>query len=206
MAPFTPFLAEELYQKLTGGESVHLRDWPEVGHVDGAIVSDMEELRTGINQGLAERAKAAIKVRQPLASAVFTPANAFAQEHVAQFVEIAKEELNVKRVVLKDNPGTDGLRFELDLKLTPVLKREGMAREVIRNIQSARKQAGLNVDDRITLLLATDDVELSKAITEHEDTIAQETLAVDLVTGAPRESSQEVIVEGRKLQFSLSKA
>jgi len=69
MAPFTPFLAEELYQKLTGGESVHLRDWPMVGHINELILQEMADIRLGIEQGLSKRAAAKIKVRQPLQEA-----------------------------------------------------------------------------------------------------------------------------------------
>lgn len=208
MAPFTPFMAEELYQKLTGGESVHLQDWPQIGHINEIILTDMEELRAGINQGLAERAKAGIKVRQPLASAVFTPLKAFAQEHVQQFVDIAKEELNVKDVVLKTATDSSTVRFELDLKLSAALRREGIAREVIRNVQSVRKQAGLYVDDRIMLMLSSDDVELSKAIAEHEAMIAKETLAVKVIAGGAKGGgfSQEVKIDGRVLGISVAKA
>ncbi len=107
------------------------------------------------------------------------------------------EELNVKGLSLKSgkpvaksilenfteslkNP-TDRLVL-LDLAITPELKREGLMREVIRQVQNARKQAGLKVDDRIKLELVTHDSELEKAIDEHLDTIATETLASKLVT------------------------
>src|SRR5205085_2261326 len=67
MAPFTPFLAEELYRQLTGGESVHLLDWPVAGHLDELLIRDMRLVREAITSGLALRAQAGIKVRQPLA-------------------------------------------------------------------------------------------------------------------------------------------
>ena len=98
-----------------------------------------------------------------------------------------------------------GLRIKLDIKLTPELKREGLVREVIRAVQNARKQAGLNVDDRIKLTLATDDHELSQAVQEHKDLIATETLAVELVPSmVDSDFDQTVKVEGRQLSIALA--
>src|SRR5690606_16958459 len=93
------------------------------------------------------------------------------------FEDILTEELNVKKVVQGDE-------LALDLAITPELKREGFMREVIRHVQAARKAAGLNVDDRIKLSLKADDEELQKAITEHAETIATETLASDTAQAA----------------------
>lgn len=192
MAPFTPFLAEELYQKLTGGESVHLLDWPVAGHVNELVVTDMETVRDYVNQGLGIRAKERLKVRQPLASFTVPTLGQF-----VDFEDILTEELNVKKVV-------KGKEVAFDLVVTPELKREGMMREVVRQVQNARKQAGLNVDDRINLRLATDDDELQKTIVEFSDVIKAETLAADL-TDSTYDYEVEVKVEGVSLQLSLQK-
>src|SRR5690606_6879943 len=104
MAPFTPFLAEELYQKLTGGESVHLLDWPEVGHIDEIIVRKMEWARNAINQGLSQRAAVGIKVRQPLALVSVYDQYDMLDENLR---EVISEELNVKEVVTRKNLDTD---------------------------------------------------------------------------------------------------
>jgi len=193
LAPFTPFLAEELYQKLTGGESVHLLDWPQTGHINELVVKEMAMLRDYVNEGLSMRAQNKLKVRQPLTS-VTIPENGT----VFDFDDILREELNVKTV----KHGS----FALDLKLTDELKREGLMREVIRHVQAARKAAGLNVDDRIHLLLKTDDAELQQAIAEHVETIKQETLAQHLAsTGTDLAFVQSVQVEGKDLQISLQK-
>jgi isoleucyl-tRNA synthetase len=194
LAPFTPFLAEELYHNLTGDtESIHLKDWLPAGRVNELVTNDMETVRTYVNEGLSLRAKAGLKVRQPLAS-VAVPSMG---KHV-DFTPILMDELNVKAVVHGDN-------VAIDETLTPDLKREGLMREVIRHVQSARKTAGLQVDDRINLLLSTDDKELTKAITEHRETINKETLAT---TEAPTEAAftTDVKVEGAPLSISLTKA
>ncbi len=193
LAPFTPFLAEELYQNLTGDkESIHLKDWLPKGQINELVMNDMDTVREYVNQGLSLRAKAGLKVRQPLAS-VSVPALG---EHV-EFEPILRDELNVKEVKVS-------AEVAIDEKLTPELKREGLMREVIRHVQSARKAAGLNVDDRIALSLSSEDDELVNAINEHEQTIMDETLATQMVEH-DLSFAQSVKVEGSDLVISLEK-
>jgi isoleucyl-tRNA synthetase len=196
LAPFTPFLAEELYHNLTGDdESIHLKDWLPAGHVDELVMNDMETVRGYVNEALSLRAKAGLKVRQPLAS-VTVPSLG---EHV-DFVSILTDEVNVKEVKTGDAVKTDET-------LTPELKREGLMREVIRYVQAARKDAGLNVDDRIKLSFATDNSELNKAIYEFRDTIAQEVLQVDeMGTSGSFAYKSGVKIEGVSLTIQLEKA
>jgi isoleucyl-tRNA synthetase len=210
MAPFTPFLTEELYRKLTGSESVHLLDWPKAGHVDELILQEMADIRKGVEQGLSQRAAAKLKVRQPLPHAhvymKHLPADAEAALH---YTQIIKEELNVKDATIGEvlaPAGEEGLReTELDLTLTPELKREGMVREVIRNIQTARKQAGLDVDDHIKLALSTTDDELRKAIQEHSEIIASETLADKVELDRTYSFESSAVVGDSPLTISLQK-
>lgn len=193
LAPFVPFLAEELYRNLTGEESVHLTDWPEVGHVNELIVQDMETVRDYVNQALSLRAAAKMKIRQPLASVTIPTAGEF-----VNFEDILTEELNVKAVIV-------GGELALDLELTPELKAEGLAREIVRHIQAARKDAGLNVDDRIQLHLEASDAVLVQAIKTFEKTITEETLTAELVSTS-LEYSTTTTVEGMVLEISLQKA
>ena len=212
IAPFVPFMAEELYQKLTGGESVHLTDWPKVGHANELVLDRMARTREIIEQGLALRMfkdenEVQIKVRQPLSQL------AYQGEQLDGFYEsIIEEEVNVKSVehvtALElhegKNMATNG-EVWLNKEITPELRREGMAREVVRHVQSARKNAGLNVDDRITLSLFANESELQKAIKEYEETIATETLA-SAITNETYPHASEVTIEGAELTVSLEKA
>jgi isoleucyl-tRNA synthetase len=192
LAPFTPFLAEELYHNMTGDkQSIHLKDWMPAGQINQPVVDDMEEVRRFVNDGLSLRAKAGLKVRQPLNS-VSVPRLG---EHV-DYAAILKDELNVKTV----EAGHDVVA--LDETLTPELKREGLMREVVRHVQSARKSAGLNVDDRISLHFDTKSSTVKKAIEEHMQTIEQETLAV--VSDTSLEGYQEKAnVEADELTITL---
>ena len=238
LAPFTPFLAEELYHNLTGdNESIHLKDWLPAGAVNEQVLADMARTRELINNGLSLRMKqdehqASIKVRQPLQCA------AYAGAKLAEYYEqIMAEELNVKEIRwvenqdehLADYDVTEGAAkpeswVKIDKTITPELKREGLMREVIRHVQSARKKAGLQVDDRIMLHLAVgaepasqpaapgqaqpaDDAaaHLRQALTEHADTIASETLATMQQPGDVLYQTT-VTVDGAELQISLAKA
>ena len=242
LAPFTPFLAEELYHNLTGdSESIHLKDWLPAGAVNEQVLADMARTRELINNGLSLRMKqdehqASIKVRQPLQCA------AYAGAKLAEYYEqIMAEELNVKEIRwvknldehLADDDVTEGAAkpeswINIDKTITPELKREGLMREVIRHVQSARKKAGLQVDDRIVLHLAVGAepasasqsvapgqaqlagdtaAQLGQALAEHADTIASETLA----TMASEHLADTLYhttatVDGAELQISLTKA
>jgi isoleucyl-tRNA synthetase len=207
MAPFTPFLAEELYRKLTGEESVHLTDWPEVGHANELVLDRMTRTREIIEQGLGLRMQKSdteqqTKVRQPLSTLTY------GGEKLDEFYEsIIAEEVNVKQVTFEAALSTEssGVALTLDKNITPELRREGLAREVIRHVQAARKNAGLNVDDRIVLSLEATNKELVNAIAEHEAAIAAETLATGISTNA-YDHTVEVNIEGETLNVSLEKA
>ena len=218
LAPFTPFLAEELYQHLTGGESVHLLDWPTDNPVDERVLADMRRTRELIAGGLALRMERTddygqIKIRQPLSYASYTG------ERLGSYYEkIMQEELNVKRISWVEdlakyqvsgvvNEAETEAWLELDKHLTPELEAEGLSREVIRVVQKARKDAGLSVDDRILLTLSTDDTKLNSAIDTWSDSIMAETLTTaSLTEDQPAEYTTTVKVAGSALKLELTKA
>lgn len=195
LAPFTPFLAEELYRNMTGDtESIHLKDWPESDSVNQLVLDEMATVRSYVNEGLALRAKAGLKVRQPLLSITVPSCS-----DVVDQDEILEEELNVKEVILGGNS------VAIDENITPELKREGQMREIIRFVQSARKKAGLQVDDRIILSLKTDDKTLQKVIDEHQKTIYAETLTEKLAL-PEKPFTETAKIDGATLEISLQKA
>jgi isoleucyl-tRNA synthetase len=148
MAPFAPFFAEYVWQKLKSNsdeESVHLSEWPTFLEVDHEILRKMEKVRYFCTLGNAERKKVNIPVRQPLQSIVVQ--YKFTDE---QLVGLIKEELNVKEVIW-DIPRTE--EIVLNTEITPELKLEGDYRELVRMIQDLRKEKGLSAQDSISLIL-----------------------------------------------------
>ena len=193
LAPFTPFLAEELYQKLTGSsESVHLLDWPEAGEINTEVVAEMGRTREIISEGLALRmTKTAdepqVKVRQPLG--LF----AYAGEKLApEYEKMILDELNVKEV-------KNGKETKLDKTITPELAAEGFAREVIRAVQAARKKAGLLVDDRIKLSVS------AKIAPEYVDIVKNEVLATELLESGNFAYDEIATIGDQQVTISLEK-
>ena len=193
LAPFTPFLAEELYQDMTGsGRSVHLLDWPEAGMIDEDVITKMTRTREVITEGLALRMQKSeteqqIKIRQPLAELVYD-----GEKLPEEYEKMIADEMNVKKV-------THGGRMKLDKELTDLLKAEGFARELIRAVQAARKKAGLNVDDRIRLSVS---VELEP---EWRELVAAETLATEVTREGNYAYDEIAKVNGENVTISLEK-
>lgn len=211
LAPFTPFLAEELYHNLGGNESVHLLDWPTNYEVDQKVLDDMSLVRDYISLALSQRSErgSTYKVRQVLASIRVTVPHELSPD----LLEIIRDEVNVERVnqevqvveaISGGGKNSSILGVQVDWELTPELKRKGMVREVIRHVQAARKAAGLNVDDRIELSLSSEASELQQAIAEHQQSITSETLA-ERITTVTTGYETAVEIEGQLLQIALNK-
>jgi isoleucyl-tRNA synthetase len=283
LAPFTPFVADAIYDNLDGSEpSVHLTDFPEPGERDEALERDMDVAREAVRLGLAARAQAKVKLRQPLREAAVVAAGDD-RAAIERLADIVREELNVKslrfvsaaddlgRHEVKPNFRALGPRFgshmsqvtaavqaldpehvvtafaegrtvgiavdgreheltagdlqvatvplegygveregesaiALDLHIDDELRREGLAREIVRAVQNARKAAGLAVEDRIALWLGGDD-EVLAAAREHQAFIAGETLALDVAydSGEPEGTSTST-VDGHELRIGVRRA
>jgi len=144
-APFVPFFSEEIYQQLGGKkkDSVHLQAWPKTDKKkqNPALENQMRRVRELITLALAQRAKSAIKVRQPLSELKIPLNNIVRNKELAALIA---EEVNVKKVLF-------GHGIFLNTEITPDLREEGIIRDIIRNVMDARKEMGLQPKDRISV-------------------------------------------------------
>jgi isoleucyl-tRNA synthetase len=281
LAPFCPFVADEIYDNLDGSEpSVHLTNFPEPRARDQELEDAMAIARQAVRLGLAARAQAGIKVRQPLHAAVVV-AIGREREAIERLASLVRQELNVRelrfvseadelgQVEVKPNYRTLGPRFgkqmptaaaavagldpssvtaalhaggnvaisvngrdhelsaedllismkplegyqveregshavALELQIDEGLRAEGWAREIVHAIQAARRDAGLDVSDRIVLTLGGDP-ELLDAAREHEPYVAGETLAVE-VSYDSADGVGVVRIDGRELLIAVIRA
>lgn len=150
LAPIAPFIAEAMYKNLTDEESVHLTDWPSSNEemIDEELVANMQQVRKIVEIGHAKRKETGIKVRQPLKQfSVFNFPCAIPEG----FYELIKEELNVKNVLIETGDGE--VRGEFDTELTPELRAEGEARDIVRMIQGERKKLGTKQSEKVAVTL-----------------------------------------------------
>jgi isoleucyl-tRNA synthetase len=187
-APFMPFLSERLYRNLSGLEgnpvpagtpdSVHLTDYPHAAADwrDESVLTEMARLRRLVEDGLAARAAARIKVQQPLRAATV-----WGERFTPDFEAIFADELNVKTVEYRRRTG-EHETVSLDTQISDDLRLEGLVRELNRKVNELRKQARLKVDDRIRLYIDADG-DLRRAIETFRDRVMADTLASDAVFG-----------------------
>ena len=170
IAPAIPFTADYLYRELSSErESVHLEDWPEVNEklIDKDLEEKMEKVREICSLALQKRAEVGIKVRQVLQRLTINY-----KQLTEEFLELIKEEINVKEIVF-------GKTIELDTKITSRLKEEGMIREFIRQIQALRKKEGLTPKDKIEVYFG--DNELKDVVEKNKEQIKKQVIAEDIV-------------------------
>jgi len=165
IAPFVPFFAEALHQsfrkKAKGVDlklSIHLEDWPKADKklINKNLITTMEEVRRLASLALAKRAAAGIKVRQPLASLTVKDL----QIKDKELLTILADEINVKSIKKDSNLEED---IVLDIKITPVLQKEGWVRDLVRSVQGLRQDTSLRPHDKINLFLSVPD-SLKKAV------------------------------------------
>jgi isoleucyl-tRNA synthetase len=150
MAPITPFVTEEIYRNLTGEQSVHLADWPHGEPVAGGekLIEEMEQVRKIVEVGLSQRKEKQLKVRQPLSKfSIFNSQFSISDG----LIQLIKDELNVKEVLLET--GERELTGEFDTTITPELKAEGEARDIVRQIQEERKKLGTKMDEMVDVTI-----------------------------------------------------
>lgn len=187
LAPFVPFLAEHVYQSVTNNqslgdtrdrqpatnnlESVHLKEWPVslVDYIRREDFAKMTEVREIVSKALELRAKANIKVRQPLAKLKIKSLKVKLNE---EHIQLIKDEVNVKHIHF-DRTLED--LIVLDTTITIELFEEGRVRELIRAIQDLRKREGLTIKDIAELSIETDQLG-QVLIQKNKDFITKTTL------------------------------
>lgn len=204
-APFIPFLSEYLYLKgSTAKKSVHWESWPkaETRRIQPALEKEMSAVREIASKGLAERSKAGIKVRQPLQKITVKGEKKIR----AELLEVLRDELNVKEVIFDPR-----LRAEiaLDTALTNQLRQEGMLRELLRQIQGMRKDAGYKPGQKALMRYAGGTLLIS-LIQKNEDTIKKTGSLKELLRGdLPKQVfdvEKEILMGEEKLWLGIHKA
>ncbi len=216
-APFMPFTAERFYQKVSGVmESVHLESWPSFDEslIDENVLASMTQARAIVETGLAARDEVAIKVRQPLAELFYT-----GNELSSEYSSIMADELNVLKVTaVKELPFAENLiqkeqpnlKVALDIVLTPELKLAGHLRELIRNVNNLRKNAGLTPGDKVKLHWETTEQDLLTMFADEKlvDELKANVIATEVTQGkveVAENFSVDMKVNGMDLWVGLVK-
>lgn len=149
LSPFMPFITEEIYTNLTGKESVHMESWPvfETKTVNEKVIEEMKKARVVVEAGHAKRKANSQKVRIPLASLEVDLEGNY-KDITQEIWEIVLKELNVKNIIV--NKDTRYPKKPVEVAESD-LQKEGELRELIRLIQSKRKELGLKPTDTINL-------------------------------------------------------
>ena len=215
MAPFMPFMAENLWQKASDhdfkneAQSVHLEAWPKAvladheGEVNGSVLANMETVRRIVELGLAKRDAAGIKIRQMLSKITVKSGEVLAPE----YLELITDELNIQEIefvrVVSPN-----IEIELDTNITPELKLEGTKREIIRFVNMLRKDAGLSLQDKAHIYIAGADQAMGADIEKMSVDIRRDTLAVSLeiVSEISAPFKKDIKVDSAKLALGIKKA
>ena len=209
LAPFVPFVAEELYQNLVcsvdpgARESVHLTDFPvaDEAKINDKLNSDVDLAMKISSLARAARARAGIKVRQPLARAVVEVKTEAEKKSLEALATEVMEEINVKQLVVlgeaeqggefpSDRPDhgvASDARYKVAIStaLTPELVAEGVSRELVRHLQNMRRSATFAITDHIVTYYQTEEPLVKQVIGVFGGYIGQETLSDELIDGLP---------------------
>jgi isoleucyl-tRNA synthetase len=207
MAPFTPFLAEELYRNLVppafpdAPESVHLADYPapDNSKIDKQLADDNRLAMKVCSMGRAARSKAGLKVRQPLETVYIGVSSDWEKKAMERLAPLVLEELNVKgidyetveKVANLDMKGfvsvSEGKNsVAVSTEISMELEAEGFAREVVHRVQTMRRTAGYEIADHI-LLYYEAGAHLVQSISAFADYVRQETLADEIEEEIPED-------------------
>lgn len=170
LAPFIPYLSDYIFRQLTKETSVHLSNWPKSNPalINQSLEKNMAKTRELVEKIHSQRQALNLKVRQPLASVTVK-----AGQLNFQLADLILAETNIKKIKFDENIKEEII---LDIKLTPALKAEGLARDLIREIQEARKQAKTDLNELINL-------ELPHWPREFEAEIMKKTFVKKLIKG-----------------------
>jgi isoleucyl-tRNA synthetase len=176
LAPFTPFMADEIYINLTDEESVHLAHWPN--HIDTLIDMKLEKSmaqgRTVASQILMKRKVTSVKVRIPLKKVEYTGPETLTE----QVQQVVSQEVNVQDLVFAGKTAEYEVKTP-DEEFTNPANQDailGEAREIVRMIQEERKKLGTKLDEKV-------DVILNNWPAQHEAYIKRNALIKDLSKG-----------------------
>ena len=177
LAPFAPYISEQIYQSFSK-DSVHLSEWPKADKkkINEKIDAQFHGLNLLTEKGLAERDKAQIGLKWPLAKAKAI----YYIKLDKDIEEILKTQLNVKKIEWDKKTGAENWKVELDTKMTPELEAEGYARNVIRSIQAFRKELGLKPENKVKTILIVDD-DLKKILEKNKKYVAEKTNSKELL-------------------------
>ena len=228
IAPFTPFLAEELYQNLVRSvfpeapESVHLADFPvaDTTRIDKQLADDNRLAMKVCSMGRAARSKAGIKIRQPLETVYVGVSSDFETRALERVAPLILDELNVKELktdTLENVAGLEvtncvvvsetGSSVAVSTQITLELEAEGMAREIVHRLQTMRRTAGYEIADHIVMYFEGD-ASFVQTISAFTDYVKQETLADDIEEGIPDDVDlqEEHKISGYRLSLGIKKA
>jgi len=206
LAPFIPFVAEDMYQNLVrtvdkdAAESVHLAEFPvaDASLIDEDIITSTDLAMKVCSMGRAARSKSQVKVRQPLPAVVVKARSSGEREALNKLGSQILDELNVKGIEFSTEDLQESRKLSVSVEgdyqvgvvteLTPELVNEGLAREIVRRLQTMRKTHGLEIADHIETYYQGNE-QIDEVMKKFSGYISQETLSEKIEMGAGSEGS-----------------